>query len=59
VCCLYGPDTTTGIFGCGGTEEKALEDWEESLKNRLINHPFGDPVAEAVLKMLDQSRGEY
>ena len=54
VCCIFGPDPQEGIFGCGHSPEEALQDWENHLKDRLINHPYGDPVAESVIHMLDR-----
>ena len=51
-CCLLGPDPTEGIFGCGATQEEAIADWERHMKNRAIDHPYGDKVAEEVIRRL-------
>jgi hypothetical protein len=36
-CCLLGPDPTTGIFGCGDTPEDATDNWQENLKQAMID----------------------
>jgi len=51
-CCLLGPDPTEGIFGCGGTQEEAVADWERHMKERVAEHVDGDEVAEEVMRAL-------
>ncbi len=41
-CCLLGPDPESGIFGCGGTKEDAVKDWDHQLRLRIDNFDGSD-----------------
>jgi hypothetical protein len=53
-CCLLGPDPQEGIFGCGNTQAEALADWDMHVKDRALDHPFGDKVAEFLISKLGE-----
>jgi hypothetical protein len=44
--CLLGDNPLTGIIGCGDTPAEALEDWEDTLKERIN---AGDPDDEVAV----------
>jgi hypothetical protein len=51
-CCLLGPDPQQGVFGCGKTASEALSDWDLHVKDRAVDHPFGDEIAEFIIARL-------
>jgi len=45
-CVLHGDNMMTGIFGCGDTPEKAIEDFELAMRTAVpAQHPTGDTDA--------------
>lgn len=54
-CCLLGPNTTTGIFGCGISIAEALKDWERNLEKRIENITENDEVALYTIDVLKAS----
>ncbi|HKG08888.1 MAG TPA: hypothetical protein VKB19_20625 [Pedobacter sp.] len=45
-CCVLGPDSQDGIFGCGESPEAALADWDAHLAQRLATSGLDDEVAQ-------------
>jgi hypothetical protein len=54
-CCLLGPDPQEGVFGCGPTQQEALNDWEANMRKRIIYHKAGDEVAQFIEDNLNAS----
>ena len=57
-CCLLGPDPQEGIFGCGQTQQQALEDWDMHAKERLKGRNPDDSLAKEITTNLDISIGD-
>ncbi len=51
-CAVLGPDQQTGVFACGNTVEKALEDWNWKVQERMIKPKAGDEVADFIRGVL-------
>lgn len=55
-CCVLGPNRLTGIFGCGPSIEAALEEWEASMRKRIIYPQANDAVVTFVQDKLNASK---
>lgn len=56
--CLLGPDTTTGIFSHGETPDKALENWNAALSERMRTGDKNDEVSLYVRDVLNTSEDD-
>jgi hypothetical protein len=54
-CCVLGPNTEEGVFGCGDSAKAALEDWEANMRKRIIYHKKDDEVAGFIIDKLNAS----
>ena len=54
-CCLLGPDTTQGIFGCGFTQQEAIEEWDAVLQERINSSDENDSVLQYIKSIQNQS----
>lgn len=51
-CCLLGPNAQEGVFGCGNSPVRALEEWEENLKSYLANSKEDDPIVTYIKEVI-------
>lgn len=47
-CVLLGEDPQAGVFGCGDTPIKALQDWEVHFNERMEEHASGDELVQYI-----------
>jgi hypothetical protein len=55
-CCLLGADAIKGIFGCGDSPVDAVEDWVDTLRDRVDADDQDDEVVKEVLRILTKHR---
>lgn len=54
-CCLLGPNTESGILGCGSSPQKAITDWERKIADLLLNAPEADQLVTFIKNALKTS----
>ena len=57
-CCVLGPDSQEGVFGCGQTPVEALKDWDKNLQQRKTVTDKNDEVALYIQRVIDPSANE-
>ena len=57
-CCILGPNSEEGVFGCGKTPADALKEWDKNLeKKKGINDP-DDEVAFYINETLTRNKDQ-
>jgi len=55
ICAILGPDTQTGIYGCGADIAEALKKWDAQLQDRIKYHKGDDEVARYIIDTMNAS----
>ena len=57
--CLWGSDPKQGVYGCGISQQEAITDWVNHLKERLEGDLTNDPLGQRLAEQMVHAKVDF